>query len=94
MLGEWSGDCSEPCYDDNGGSTAVQHGAPEGCSLSELLMAVTQRRLGLISEPKHVQHSPQYHMATGKRERRTLTPSRRNWTPRAGATPTPEKKSA
>ena len=45
-------------------------------------------------EPTHVQHTPQYHMATGKRKRRTLTPSCRNWTPRVGATPTPEKKAA
>ena len=82
-----------PWYDDNGGSTAVQHGAPVGCSLIKAANGRDPVEAG--SEPRHMINThPQYHMATGKRERRTLTPSRRNWTPRAGATPTPEKKAA
>jgi hypothetical protein len=91
MLGEWSGDGGVPWYDDNGGSTAVQHGAPEGCSLSELLMAATQSRLlanpGMINTHRNTTWPPE-----SAKDVRTLTPSRRNWTPRAGATPTPEKK--
>ena len=68
------------------------HGAPEGWSLIKASNGRVPVEAG--REPTHVQHTPQYHMATGKRKRRTLTPSCRNWTPRVGAAPTPEKKAA
>ena len=91
MLGEWSGTGSEPWYDDNGGKhRRCNMAPPRAAAYSELTNGRDPVEAG--SETKQVQHSPQYHMATGKRERRTLTPSRRNWTPRAGATSTPEKK--
>ena len=68
------------------------HGAPEGWSLIKASNGRGPVEAG--REPTHVQHTPQYHMATGKRKRLTLTPSCRNWTPRVGAAPTPEKKAA
>ena len=50
----------------------MQHGAPEGSSLFRA--ANGRDPVEADSEPKHVQHAPQYHMATGKRKRRTLKP--------------------
>ena len=45
-----------PWYDDNGGSTAVQHGAPEGCSFIKAANGRDPVEAG--SEPRHDQHSP------------------------------------
>ena len=45
-----------PWYDDNGGSTAVQHGAPEGCGFIKAANGRNPVEAGC--EPRHDQHSP------------------------------------
>ena len=61
-----------PWYDDNGGSTAVQHGAPVGCSFIKAADGRNPVEAGC--EPRHDQHSPTVPHGHRKARKTNTTP--------------------
>ena len=70
----WSGDGGVPWYVVRRQwceARTVRHGAPEGCSLFRA--ANGRDPAEAASEPKHVQHTPQYHIHGYRKAQKTNT---------------------